>query len=67
MKDLGSLHHFLSVTVERCLGGLFLHQRTYTLEVINCAVMTDCNPCTTLIDLNTKLVVDSRPPIKDAT
>jgi hypothetical protein len=26
MKDLGALHHFLGITVERCPQGMFLHQ-----------------------------------------
>jgi hypothetical protein len=34
MKDLGPLHHFLSITIKRRPDGLFLHQRTYTQEVI---------------------------------
>jgi hypothetical protein len=47
MKDLGPLHHFLGITVERRSDGLFLHQRTYTLNILKCAVMVDCKPCTT--------------------
>jgi hypothetical protein len=34
MKDLGSLHHFLDITVEHRPDGLFLHQRTYTLNIV---------------------------------
>jgi hypothetical protein len=51
MKDLGSLHHFLSITVKRHPDGLFLHQRTYTLEVLQRAAMVDCKMCTTLVDI----------------
>jgi hypothetical protein len=51
MKDLGPLHHFLDITVERRLDGLFLHQRTYTLDILKRAVIADCKPCTTAIDL----------------
>jgi hypothetical protein len=51
MKDLGPLHHFFDITVERRLDGLFLHQRTYTLDILKRAVMADCKPCTTAIDL----------------
>jgi hypothetical protein len=67
MKDLGPLHHFLGITVERHLDGLFLHQRTYTLDIFKRAVMADCKPCTTLVDLQAKLVGDSGPPIEDAS
>jgi hypothetical protein len=51
MKDLGPLHHFLSITVERRPDGTFLHQRTYTLDILKHAVMADCKPCMTPVDL----------------
>jgi hypothetical protein len=51
MKDLGPLHHFLSITVERHPDGLFLHQRTYTLDILKRVVMADCKPCTTPVVL----------------
>jgi hypothetical protein len=34
MKDLRSLHHFLGITIKRRLDGLFLHQRTYMLDIL---------------------------------
>jgi hypothetical protein len=67
MKDLGSLHHFLGITVEHRPDGLFLHQRTYTLNIVKWAVMADCNPCTTPVDLQAKLADDSGPPVADAS
>jgi hypothetical protein len=67
MKDLGPLHHFLGITVERRPDGLFLHQCTYTLDIVKRAVMADCNPCTTLVDLQAKLADDSGPPVADAS
>jgi hypothetical protein len=63
MKDLGLLHHFLDITVERRPDGMFLHQRTYTLDIIKRAAMADCKSCMTPIDLHTKLPVDTKPPI----
>jgi hypothetical protein len=42
MKDLGPLHHFLGITVERRPDRLFLHQRTYTLDILKRAVMANC-------------------------
>jgi hypothetical protein len=51
MKYLGPLHHFLSITVECRLDGLFLHQCTYTFDILKRVVMADCKPCTTLVDL----------------
>jgi hypothetical protein len=67
MKDLGPLHHFLGITVERCPDGLFLHQHTYTLDILKRAVMADCKPCTTPVDLQAKLAGDSGPPVEDAS
>jgi hypothetical protein len=67
MKDLGPLHHFLGITVERRPDWSFLHQRTYTLDILKRAVMTDCKPCTTPVDLQPKLANDSGPPVADAS
>jgi hypothetical protein len=67
MKDLGPLHHFLGITVERHPDGLFLHQRTYTLDILKRVVMVDCKPCTTPVVLQAKLVGDSGPPVEDAS
>jgi hypothetical protein len=63
MKDLEPLHHFLSITIERRPDGMFLHQGTYTLEVLQRAAMADCKPCTTSVDIQAKLAVDSEPPV----
>jgi hypothetical protein len=68
MKDLlGPLHHFLGITVERRPDGLFLHQRTYTLDILKRTVKADCKPCTTPVDLQAKLADDSGPPVADAS
>jgi hypothetical protein len=67
MKDLGSLHHFLGIPVERRLDGLFLHQRTYTLDILKRVIMADCKSCTTPVDLEVKLARDSGPPVADAS
>jgi hypothetical protein len=66
MKDLGPLHHFLGITVERRQDRMFLHQRTYTLVIIKCATMADYKPCTTSVDLQAKLDADSEPHVQDA-
>jgi hypothetical protein len=65
--DLVPLHHFLGITVERRLDGLFLHQRTYMLDILKRAIMADCKPCTTPVDLQAKLAEDSGPPVEDAS
>jgi hypothetical protein len=46
---------------------LFLHQRTYTLDILKRAVMADCKPCMTPVDLQAKLAGDSGPPVEDAS
>jgi hypothetical protein len=65
MKDLGPLHHFLGITVEWRPDGLLPHQYTYMLDVLKRAVMIDCKPCSTLVDLKAKLAADSGPPVWD--
>jgi hypothetical protein len=67
MKDLEPLHHFLGIIIDRRSDGLFLYQRSYTLDIIKQAVMADCNPCTTSVDLQAKLADDSGPPVADAS
>jgi hypothetical protein len=67
MKDLGPLHHFLDITVERRPDRLFLHQCTYMLDILKRAVMADCKPCTTPVDRQAKLADDSGPPVADAS
>jgi hypothetical protein len=67
MKDLGPLHHFLGITVERRPDRLYLHQRTYTLDILKRVVMADCKPCTTPVDLQANLADDSGPPVADAS
>jgi hypothetical protein len=67
MNDLGPLHHFLDITVERRPNGLFLHQRTYTLDILKQAVMADYKPCTTPVDLQAKLAADSGPPVANVS
>lgn len=67
MKDLGPLHHFLSVSVQRSSSGMFLSQKQYALDILQCASMAKCKPCNILVDKNPKLAVDDGPPMPDAT
>jgi hypothetical protein len=66
MKDLGALHHFLGVTVERRPVGLFLHQRQYTVDILERAGMAECKTCATPVDTQGKLSVVA-PPVADPT
>jgi len=67
MKDLGDLHHFLGVAVQRCSAGLFLSQRQYTLDVLERAGMADCKPCSTHVDTNAKVSSIDGAPVSDPT
>jgi len=67
MKDLGALHHFLGVTIEPHPAGLLLHQRQYTLDILERAGMTDCKPCSTPVDIQGKLSEAGGTPVTDPT
>nr|CAB3497375.1 unnamed protein product [Digitaria exilis] len=67
MKDLGTLHHFLGVTVEPHASDLFLHQRQYALDILERAGMTNCKPCSTPVDTQAKLSADGGAPLADPT
>jgi hypothetical protein len=55
MKDLGPLHHSLGITAKRRPQGLFLHQRQYTINILERASMSNCKPCSTAVDTQAKL------------
>jgi hypothetical protein len=67
MKDHGPLHHFLGVSVEQRSNGLFLHQRQYAWEILEHAGMSDCKPCSTLVDTQAKVSSDMGGPVCDPT
>jgi hypothetical protein len=67
LKDLGKLHHFLGVTVEPRQAGLLLHQRQYALDILERAGMTDCKPCSTLVDTQAKLSATLGDLVADPT
>jgi hypothetical protein len=67
VKDLGVLHHFLGVTAEPRPSGLLLHQRQYTLDILEQAKMIDYKPCSTPVDTQAKLSKDMGDPVEDPT
>jgi hypothetical protein len=67
MKDLGELHHFLGVAVQRRSDGMFLSQRQYILDVLERASMAECKPCSTPVDTYAKLSASEGDPVSDAT
>jgi hypothetical protein len=44
MKDLGQLHHFLGMHVQRRSDGFLLSQRQYMLDILDWAGMATCKP-----------------------
>ncbi|KAJ9546542.1 hypothetical protein OSB04_019085 [Centaurea solstitialis] len=67
MTDLGKLHHFLGIKVTHNSNGLFLDQSQYAKDVISCASMSSCKPCTTPVDFNAKLSATNGPLFHDPT
>jgi hypothetical protein len=66
MTDMGQLHHFLGISVTRSANGMFLSQRQYSQDILERAGMSACKPCSTPVDLHSKLSADG-PPVADAT
>ena len=66
MTDLGSLHHFLGVSVSQRFGTMFLSQKQYMLDVLERAGMSDYKLCSTPVDISAKLSSDGAP-VADAT
>jgi hypothetical protein len=65
MKDLGTLHHFLGISVTRTAAGLHLSQRQYILDILSRAGMRDCHPVQTPIDTKAKLSGLVGKPVTD--
>jgi hypothetical protein len=65
MKDLGPLHFFLGVAVQRHESSLILSQRQYTLDILARHGMSDCKPCSTPVDTCAKVSADAGPPVAD--
>ena len=67
VTDLGNLHYFLGVSVQRSSTGLFLSQAKYAAEILAKANMSSCNPCQTPLEVHSKLSAHDGPPIADPT
>ncbi|GKD37166.1 ribonuclease H-like domain-containing protein [Tanacetum coccineum] len=55
LTDLGSLNYFLGISVTRDSSGMFLSQKKYVVEILECAGMVHCNPSQTPVDTESKL------------
>ena len=58
MTDMGPLHHFLNLSIDRRVDGLFLSQRQYMMDILDRAGMRECKPCSTPIDTHAKMSAD---------
>jgi histone deacetylase 1/2 len=55
MIDLGTLSHFLEISVTRSTNGIHLSQRQYALDLLQRVGMTECNPAKTPINSGSRL------------
>jgi hypothetical protein len=67
MKDLGVLHHFLGMHVQPSGNGLLLSQKQYMLELLDRAGISECKPCLTPVDTNSKVAAADGAPMTDAS
>ena len=55
LKDLGDLHYFLGIEVQRNREGLVLSQEKYALEILQRVNMINCKPAPTPLSVSEKL------------
>ncbi|VFQ84381.1 unnamed protein product [Cuscuta campestris] len=55
MTDMGDLHFFLGINVQRTATGLFLHQTQFIHDILEWAGMVSCRPISTPVDTKAKL------------
>ncbi|WVZ74832.1 hypothetical protein U9M48_022958 [Paspalum notatum var. saurae] len=67
LKDMGPLHYFLGIQVQRTSHGFFLSQQHYANDLLDRAGMTDCRPCATPVDTAGKLSATAGNPVDDAS
>ena len=55
MTDLGDLHHFLGIAVQKQKGGLFLTQSMYAANILSRTNMSNCKSVSTPVEVVSKL------------
>ncbi|XP_066375187.1 uncharacterized mitochondrial protein AtMg00810-like [Miscanthus floridulus] len=66
LKDMGPVHFFLGIQVQRCLDGFLLQQQQYAIDLLDRAGMADCRPSDTPVDTSGKLSTTTRTPLSTA-
>jgi hypothetical protein len=59
LKDLGELHYFLRIEVNKCANAIILTQEKYVADLLKNAGMANCKPMSTPLSTSTKLVLHS--------
>lgn len=67
MTDLGTLHHFLDISVSRSSSDLFLSQRRYAQDLLQRVGMAECHSTKTHVDTRAKLSASNSAPVTDAS
>jgi hypothetical protein len=67
MKDLGSLHHFLKISIQHQADGLFPTQCLFALDILERAGMVDCKSVLMSGDTHVKVSAESEPHVADST
>jgi hypothetical protein len=67
MTDLGDLHFFLGISVQRSADGFHLSQRQYAVDLLRRAGMAECHPTATSVDTHAKLSALEGAPVADLT
>ncbi|KAM3287990.1 hypothetical protein P3S67_021420 [Capsicum chacoense] len=67
MSDLGMLHYFLGLEVKQEIGGIFLSQRKYAMDLLKRFNIVNCNVGATPMNINEKLCRDDGSEMANAT
>ena len=65
MTDMGDLHYFLGIRVQRTTRGFFLNQAQYAEELLRRAGMSQCHAASTPVDMAPKVAAAAGAPVSD--
>lgn len=67
MKDMGEVHYFLGIQIQKHKDGLFLCQEKYTRDLLTVAGMAECAPVETPLPLQLDKVTGQNEPFVQPT